>query len=160
MFGPPTHWKDGKYLEKEVRGLEAGVRNGDITYPLEGTQPQSVYVSRLQMAFYGYMKRDGDKLELPPEDSKEWGDILISQYKESSDDWGRATIDYYQTFKHFNIELNEEKMSTQKDVYQWAGVILHEMMHNWGWGHDKNTEDRREYIYKVQAVARNLTPKS
>jgi len=151
----PPYWKDGKYFEKEFLNLNPLVDQGTVTWPNNrGSSSQSYEIHKMSMSLYNYLE---DDLSPPPQDSDRWTDIFIYQYDEpDGDTWGRAEIGYYHTYKHYNIQLNEGKMTEDSNVNVWASVIFHEMMHNWGWNHDDNHADRREYIFHADQIIEDL----
>lgn len=54
---------------------------------------------------------------------------------------GQAGLNYYDTFGHLHIELNEQAIgssssySRSQDRVHWAGVVVHETLHNLGFDH-------------------------
>src|SRR5690606_26559504 len=87
-----------------------------------------------------YVRRDGGS---PPSPRQT---LFINHYskpRESGAAWelGTAPVNYYNSVMHCSINLNSAALGPDSDypdstdIVRWSGVVIHEMMHNYGWQH-------------------------
>ena len=87
-----------------------------------------------------------------PRDFNEQPDRLEDIYpdKKGENILGRAGVKTNFREEGYNITLNQELFGTYQEDSLWAGVIMHEAEHNFGYNHSKQNEKfDGSYIYEA-----------
>jgi hypothetical protein len=86
--------------------------------------------------------------------------LEIDYFSEGSNNgyWvlGWATVNLYNRLRLFRINLNSAAFGVFSNAV-WSGTIVHEIMHNLGWGHPEGGYDSSKAIVNYDKCIRSAT---
>lgn len=72
------------------------------------------------------------------------GTLYIDNMENDPNALGRGRVNYFYRYGHLRIQLNTDFLDNKdsrnyeyEDPKFWAGVIIHEILHNLGWTHER-----------------------
>lgn len=95
-----------------------------------------------------------------------WRPIYVNRMDEdggSASVWtlGRANNETYWQSRNFTMDINATAIDKfTKELHTWAGLMMHEMLHNLGWSHAssgcKSDDGSKAFMCQVQQITKKL----